>query len=238
MSEWAAKRFWTETRVVEAEAGWTVHLDGRGVRTPLKAPLIVPTRAMAEAMAAEWDAQEDKIDPISMPVTRSANAALDKVAVQRAEVEALLADYAENDMLCYRAEGPDGLVRRQAEAWDPYLAWGAEALGVALVPTAGIMPVAQPQASLARARGALAAFTDFELTAVHDLVSLSGSLVLGLAVARGHTTAEAAWPISRLDELWQQELWGADAEAESQAALKKAAFLHAERFLSLSVHNS
>ncbi|KNG92290.1 ATP12 family chaperone protein [Pseudaestuariivita atlantica] len=235
MTEWAAKRFWTETRAVPAEGdAFTVELDGRRVRTPAKSALIVPTQALADEIAGEWAAQEDRIDPLSMPVTRSANAAIDKVATMHADVVQMLADYAGSDMLCYRAEGPDGLIARQAETWDPLLRWSAEAMQAPLEITSGIVPVAQPAESLSRYRDHLAEMTYFELAAMHDLISLSGSAVIGCAVAAGHVTAVEIWPATRLDELWQQEQWGVDEEAESMAATKRAAFLHAERFLHLS----
>lgn len=234
MSEWAAKRFWAEARVTEAEGRFGVALDGRAVRTPAKAPLQMPTKAMAEAVAAEWDAQDGTIDPMSMPVTRSANAAVDKVGALRAEVIEMIAAYAEADMLCYRAERPESLVARQAEAWDPYIAWAREALGLNLQTTAGLIHVDQPAGTLQRASDLLAQESDFALAALHDLVSLSGSFVLGLAVARGRAGAKEIWPVSRLDELWQAEQWGADEEAESLAATKAEAFAHAERFLALA----
>lgn len=234
MSEWAAKRFWEAATVTEADGAFGVALDGRPVRTPAKAVLTMPTRAMAEAASAEWNAQEGVIDPLSMPVTRSANAALDKVAGLRAEVIEMIAAYAETDMLCYRADGPDSLVARQAEAWDPFLDWAHEELTLPLKVTSGLMHVDQPGTSLTQAATLLEAEDNFALAALHDLVSLSGSYVLGQAVARGRAAAAEVWPLSRLDELWQQEQWGADEEAESLAATKAEAFAHAERFLGLS----
>lgn len=233
MSGWAAKRFWKAASVEAVEGGFAVRLDGKPIRTPLKVPLVVPTRAMAEAIAAEWDAQQGLVQPLTMPVTRSANAAIDKVAVQFGEVVGLLADYGGSDLLCYRAEGPAGLVARQAAGWDPLLLWAAEALDAPLVVTEGIVPVAQPAASLARLTERLAAFDPFRLTAVHDLVSITGSLVLGLAVTAGRLDAEAAWALSRIDETWQIELWGADDEAEAQAGDRHRALLHAGRFYAL-----
>lgn len=230
MSGWTAKRFWAEARVEAVADGYAVTLDGRAVKTPAKQPLVLPSRAMAEAVAAEWQAQGEKIDPLSMPVTRSANAALDKVAPQKDEVASLIAAYGETDLLCYRAVAPEALVARQAAAWDPWLDWAAQDLGARLVVTQGVVPVAQPPAALAPLAAHLEARDIWELAALHDLVGLSGSLVLGLAVAQGRLDAAQAWALSRLDEDWQAEHWGVDEEAAEQAALKKRAFLHAARF--------
>lgn len=234
MSAWAAKRFWKAATVVEAEGGFAVELDGRRVRTPAKTPLILPTRAMAEAVAAEWDAQEATIDPRTMPVTRSANAALDKLRPQRAEVIDLIAAYGGSDLICYRAPSPAELVALQAAAWDPWLDWSARELEASLVTTTGVMPVPQDAAALARMQQAVAAHGDFELAALHDLVGMTGSLVLGLAVAKGALTARDAWAISRLDEDWQREQWGADEDADALAARKEADLIHAARFLDLA----
>jgi chaperone required for assembly of F1-ATPase len=235
MTGWKARRFWSEAAAApSAEGGWEVLLDGRAVRTPAKARLLLPSRALAEAIASEWAAQEKEIAPHRMPLTRAANAAIDKVRTQRAEVVAMLAAYGETDLLCHRAEAPAELVRRQAEAWDPLLAWCAASLGAPLVPKAGVMPGTQPAASLAALRAALEALDDFELTAAHDLVSLPGSLVIGLAAVHGQGEIDALWQASRIDETWQQELWGEDAEAAEAARLRQADFRAAARFLALS----
>ncbi|KEO52765.1 ATP12 family chaperone protein [Thioclava pacifica] len=234
MSEWAAKRFWKETSVTEAEGGFGVALDGRAVKTPAKAPLVVPTRALAEAIAAEWDAQEDKIAPHTMPVTRSANAAIDKVTHQHDEVVTHVAEYGETDLLCYRADKPAELVALQAEKWDPLLDWAAQTYGLRLTVTAGVLPVAQSQDALARLRAEVAACDPFALAALHDLVGITGSLVLGLAVARGRLTALEAWELSRLDEDWQIAQWGEDEEAAEIASLKREALCDAGRIWELA----
>lgn len=233
MSTWAAKRFWKQATAAEVDGGWTVHLDGRPVRTPAKAALVVPTRAMAEAVAVEWDAQDEQIDPTSMPMTRAANAAIDKVAVQFAEVADMLAAYGDSDLLCYRATQPQGLIDRQADRWDPMLDWAAEVLQARLVPVSGVMHRPQDDAALQNLAKRVHGFTPFQLTAFHDLVSISGSLVLGFAATEGHLEGEALWDLSRLDEAWQEEQWGEDDEATEQAALKKQAFLDALRFFSM-----
>lgn len=233
MTEWKAKRFWTEATVAEADGGFRVMLDGRGVNTPGKAPLVLPTYAMAEAIAAEWDAQEGEIKPLTMPHTRAANSAIERVTPQLAGVSEMLLGYAETDLLCYRAEGPDELTQRQADEWDPMLEWGAQVLGAPLEPRIGVMWVSQPAASIATLDTFLGDIGPFPMTALHDLVTLTGSLILGLAVSRGRISAKEAWRLSRIDESWQIEQWGADEEAEEAAAIKEAQLLHAEAFWSL-----
>lgn len=233
MSEWKAKKFWTTVSVSEDSEGFGILLDARPVKTPAKRLLVTPTRAYAEAIAAEWEAQEGQIDPGAMPFTRTANAALDKVAIQHGEVADMLAAYGDSDLLCYRAEHPEELVARQAQIWDPVLAWAARDLGATLEVRQGIMPVPQKNEVLVHLTGQVHAFSDFELAAFHDLVSLSGSLILGFAAAHGHQDSKAIWDISRLDEIWQAEAWGADDEAEAAAAIKEAAFLHAKRAFDL-----
>jgi chaperone required for assembly of F1-ATPase len=229
MSEWKAKRFWTRAEVEPHEQGYRVSLDGRGIRTPAKAELYLPTRALAEAVAKEWATQGEIIDPRTMPVTRTANSAIDKVMPQRAAVADMLAEYGGTDLLCYRAETPEELMRRQAEAWDPLLDWAAQALGAPLNVGAGVMHVPQPAASLAALSQRVHGFSPFELASLHDLVAISGSLVIGLAVTERHETPELLWGVSRLDETWQEEQWGEDDEARSAAEIRRADFLHAAR---------
>lgn len=233
MSDWAPKRFWTAAAVTEAPEGFGIALDGRAVRTPAKAALVVPSRALAQAIAAEWDAQEGKVDPATMPTTRSANAAIDKVRVQRAEVASYIADYGGTDLLCYRAEGPGELVARQAAGWDPVLDWAAETYGARLAVTRGVVPVAQPEAALAALAARVGQMDEWQLAALHDLVGITGSLLLGLAVAEARLDGATAWDLSRIDEHWQSEQWGEDEEAAEHAANRRLALLHAERFWQL-----
>lgn len=233
MSVWTPRRFWTAVGVASADGGFTVHLDGRPVRTPLKAPLVVPTEALAREIGAEWQAVEGKVEPARMPFTRMANSAIDKVAPQFDAVAAMLAEYGGSDLICYRAERPAGLAARQAECWDPLLGWAADELAAPLVATAGVMHRPQADASLAALHRAVRALTPFQLAAFHDLVALSGSLVIALALARGRLAAEEAWTLSRIDEDWQIAEWGEDEEAAEIAAQKKADFLRAERFFGL-----
>ena len=226
-----AKRFWKSVGVAKFETGYGVTLDDRPVRTPAKADLHMPTRAAAELVAGEWSAVEDGIDPNVMPATRWANSAIDKVTPQRSAVVDMLADYGGSDLLCYRATGPQRLIEEQAAAWDGPLDWARDRFDAPLVVTSGLVPVAQPEKSLSRLRAELDAFDPFGLAAVHDLVMLSGSLVLGLLVAHQALDADSAWAASRVDEDWQARQWGEDQEAKEAAAAKQSDFLHAARFL-------
>ncbi len=234
MSDWAAKRFWKEAAVVSNDAGFSVELDSRPVRTPAKSPLSVPTEAMASAIAAEWQAQGEKINPETMPFTRSANAAIDKVSVQHAEVATLLAAYGDSDLLCYRASHPQELVERQNRAWDPLVDWSATRLKAPLQVYVGVMHASQPEASIARLTEQVHALDAFQLTAFHDLVSLSGSLIIGFAAIQDYAAPQDLWDISRIDENWQIDQWGEDEEATQQANIKREAFLHADRFFRVS----
>ena len=230
MSEWKAKRFWTAAATEQVENGWTVRLDGRAVKTPAKAALVVPTRTLADAIAAEWDAQEGVIDPLTMPFTRTANAAIDKVTPQRAEVADMLAAYGDADLLCYRAQAPEELVLRQAQIWDPYLDWASDVLGARLQVRVGLMHESQDPAALATLSKQTHALCDYQLACFHDLVSMTGSLVLGFAAAQDCAAPDEIWAASRLDETWQEEQWGVDEEAQEAAEIKKTSYLHAKSF--------
>lgn len=234
MSTWAPKRFWKAAEVAEHVHGYEVRLDGRSVRTPLKTPLVVPSEAFAARIAAEWEAQEELVDPRTMPFTRAANAALDKVALQRAEVADMLSAYGGTDLLCYRATEPDALVARQAASWDPMLDWAQQTHGARLRVTSGIVPVDQDPDSLAKLGEVVHGFDPFQLTGLHDLVAISGSLVLGLAVVADHLSAESAFDMSRIDETWQIEQWGEDEEEADLIASKRRDYVRAQEIFKLS----
>ncbi|NVK13934.1 MAG: ATPase [Rhodobacteraceae bacterium] len=234
MSGWAQKRFWKEVTVAETVEGFAVELDGRRVKTPAKAPLTVPTRDMCEAIAAEWEAQTESVDPKTMPCTRSANAAIDKVTHQHSEVAAMLSEYGDSDLLCYRADSPVELAARQAAEWDPVLDWAEAELGVRLQSRTGVLHQPQEAAALAVLAEKTRAMTPFQLAAFHDLVGISGSLILGFAAASGWRSADEIWQLSRLDERWQEEQWGEDEEAQAAAEVKRQEFLHAKRFYDFS----
>jgi chaperone required for assembly of F1-ATPase len=233
MSGWKVKRFWTAATAEPCEGGFTVRLDGRTVKTPAKATVVMPTRAMAEAAAREWDAQQGAVKPETMPVTRAVNSAIDKLVHQRDEVVDLLAAYGASDLLCYRATGPEGLIARQAAGWDPLLGWSALDLGATLVVTSGIVPVDQPAESLARLKAEVDGFDAFRLAAFHDFVAITGSLILGIALARGRLSGVEAFALSRIDESWQAEFWGVDEDAAALEAVKQRALLEAEQFYAL-----
>lgn len=233
MTGWVAKRFWKTAEVVAEEGGFAVVLDGRAIRTPGKSPLVMPTRALALAVADEWQRQEERIDPRTMPMTRYVNTAIDRVRADFPAVVEIVAAYGETDLLCYRAESPAELIARQSAAWDPLLDWAQARYGVRLAVTRGVLPVHQSGADLERLRSVVGGLTPHELTSLHELVSLTGSLVLGLAVLEGQRTPDEAWAASRIDEEWQIEQWGRDEEAERQSSMRRDALLEAARFLEL-----
>ena len=234
MTEWKARRFWTTSATRPADDGWEVVLDDRPVRTPGKKPLILPTQSLADAVAAEWDAQDDIIRPDTMPLTRAANSAVEKVAPQFDAVAAMLADYAGTDLLCYRATEPQPLIRLQAEAWDPLIEWAATCHDAPLHVTHGVIPIDQPAESLMRLHGQVAGLDLYGLTALHDLVTIPGSLVLGLAVVQGRLDATESFRLSRVDEAFQIANWGEDEDAQQAAAARLLAMKQAERLWHLS----
>lgn len=234
MSEWKRKRFWKEVATTETEGGFSVLLDDRPVRTPAKAPFDLPSRALAEAVAVEWEAQQGEIDPEAMPLTRLANSAIDKVAVQHGAVAGLLAEYGGNDLLCYRAEQPEGLVARQAEHWGALLDWAHAEHDIRLHVQSGLMPIDQPEASRAEMLRRTQALGPFELTAMHEFVTLSGSWVIGYAALTEAHPPEALWHAALVDELWQEEQWGKDEEAMEARAARGEAFFVAHRFARLT----
>ncbi len=227
------KRLYRSVSVDGAASAFRVLLDGKPIHTPARRELALPTRALAEAVAAEWDAQGEHIDPGAMPLTRLVNSALDGVAGREAEVRAEIVKYAASDLLCYRAEGPADLVRRQAQAWDPVLAWVRAALGTRLVIGQGIAPVAQPPAAGAAIERALAGLDAFALAAHHVMTTLTGSALLTLAHAGGRLTAEEAWAAAHVDEDWQISQWGEDAEAAARRQRRWAEMQAASRLLAL-----
>ncbi len=233
----SGKRFWKDVTTDVQEAGHAVLLDGRPLRTPARTLIVLPTPALAQAVADEWRAVEDRIDPALMPMTRRANAALDRVRGQRAEVVEMLTEYADSDLTCYRALHPEGLVVRQSEAWDPLLEWLERRHGVRLQPRQGVIHDPQDEAAIARLAEIVDAMGVFSLTAFHDLVTLSGSLVIGLAAIDGHAPIDRLWTLSRIDETWQEQFWGVDDEAAAAARYKFGEFTDAFRFHELSQMN-
>lgn len=227
------KRFWTATSVHPGPAGFGVALDGRPVRTPGGAALLLPTAPLAEAVAGEWQAVDGELKPGQMPLTGLANAAIDIVTPDVAGFADSLARYADSDLTCYRAEGPQPLVARQVAAWEPVLKEVEARHGLLFRRTAGVMHVAQPVDTSARVAALLAARSPFELAPTQLLVTLSGSVVLALAVLDGALAAETAFEASVVDERWQAEHWGEDGEAAAALLRRAAAFAAAAHFLAL-----
>ena len=227
------KRFYKSVALAEVENGWSVALDGKPIKTPAKRPFVASTRVMAEAAADEWDAQEDKINPASMPITKAVNTALDRTAPEHDAVAGMVSDYGGSDLICYRAEGPEGLIARQAAAWDPLIDWAADRYKARLITTTGVMHILQPEEGQAALRAVVRSYDPFKLTGLYDLVALSGSLVIGLAVAERNLTPEEGWAASRVDHIWQEDQWGPDDEATAQAAYKAEEFAQAARLIEL-----
>jgi chaperone required for assembly of F1-ATPase len=228
-----AKRFYESVEVEDKGDGFALLLDGKPVRTPGKAHLLLPTLAIAEAVAEEWRAQQDLIDPATMPLTKLANSTIDGVVGrEHAVIEDILA-YAASDLLCYRADGPQGLIEAQLAQWDPVLDWAKSTLDAPLMLAEGIVHVAQPQASLDRLKESLAGRDPFSLAALHLMTGLTGSALLALAVGLGRITPEAAWRAAHVDEDWQISQWGEDAEAAARRRARWGDFAAAARLLSL-----
>ena len=224
------RRFYTTASVGE---GNVVLLDARAVKTPGGAALATPTPSLAAAIADEWNAQGERIEPRSMPLTGLANAAIDRIAPAKDAFAQGLAVYGESDLLCYRAGEPAPLVARQAALWDPLLAWAQDRYDVAFAVTSGIVHKPQPPETVERLAAVVHARGAFELAGLSPLVTISGSLVAALALAEGAVRLDQAWAAASLDEQWQIEKWGEDAEAVKALAGRRADFAAAARFLSL-----
>lgn len=228
------KRFYKDVVVVSGDGGYEIQLDGRPVRTPARAALALPTERLAEAVADEWRAQGETVDPRTMPFTGLANGAIDQIAPNRDRFAAGIARYGTSDLLCYRAEGPAELVEREAAAWDPLLDWARRRYDVNFCVTHGIIPVDQPADTLEQLEAAVMAYDPFTLAGLSTLVTLSGSLVCGLAVVEGGHDADAIWTASEIDEAWEVEQWGEDAEAAARSAKRRDEFAMARRFCELA----
>ena len=227
------KRFYKKAEVSPRDGGYAVLLDGKPINTPAGRRLMTQAAALAAAVAAEWLAQGEEILPQTMPLTRLAGTAIDKVSIARDAVVDEMVRYAGTDLLCYRAESPRELAARQAAMWQPVLDWAEDEFGAELRVTRGMMPVEQPPLSLHALRRAIAELDDLRLTALADLVPALGSLVLGLAVACGWMDAESAFDASQLDELWEEEQWGEDSEATKRRENLRADVLAGGRLLLL-----
>ena len=236
MVEWAKKRFWetVSTVCVDGASLYKVYLDKRLLNTPNKKPLILPTKEMANHVVFEWESQGDKVDPLTMPYTRSANSSIDKVAPQTDEIRKLVTDYGDSDLICYRADKPKELVRRQEKIWSNLVLWSASDLNAPLNIFEGVVYEPQPSQSILEFEKQVSNLNTFQLCALYDLVTISGSLVLSLAVIKNFLNLDNAWSACQVDEDWQQENWGID-EVESVRTLnRKTAFFHAASFYKVS----
>jgi chaperone required for assembly of F1-ATPase len=217
----------------DAGPAFRILLDGKPVRTPAKEVLEVPTRTCAEAVAAEWAAQREHIDPATMPLTKLVCSAVDGVRGREGEMREAIGKYLASDLLCYRASGPVALVRRQAALWDPVLAWGRDVLGVPLIVTTGVMPVRQPQTAQTALARTLAEQGPFTLAALYVMTALMGSALLALAHARGQLGLAEAWAAAHIDEDWQISQWGEDAQAAARRERRWLEVASASRLLHL-----
>lgn len=227
------KRFYKDASVGPSGDGYQLLLDGRPVKTPARAALAVPKLELAEAIAAEWRAQGEAIEPSSMPLSGLANAAIDRVMPDPPTFAAGLAQFGESDLLCYRAVAPERLLARQGEHWDPLLAWARRRYDVELKVVSGIIHQPQPAPTIERVAKAVRSRGVFELAGLSPLVTVSGSLVVALALAERAIGLDEAWAAATLDEQWQIERWGADAEAVAALASRRRDFEAGARFLAL-----
>lgn len=227
------RRFYEAVSVAACDEGYAVLLDGRELRTPARHRLVLPTAELAEAVAGEWRGQGERIDPSTMPVTRIVNSALDGVALVREEVAADIVRFADSDLVCYRAEGPEELVSAQSARWDPIVRWAREALSVRLVLGEGVMHVAQHHETAETIAGAVCRYGTLGLAALHVMTTLTGSCVIALAVAEGELSPEEAWAAAHVDEDWQNALWGVDAEAAARREMRWREMAAAGRIVAL-----
>jgi chaperone required for assembly of F1-ATPase len=227
------RRVYKRAAAGPAEGGWGIALDGRPLRTPATRALVVPNAALAEAIAAEWNAQQEDIRPVTMPLTRLAATAIDHTSAQRDQVIAETAKYAETDLVCYRAQHPPALVARQQAEWQPLIDWAMLRYDASLAVTSGIVPRRQSPAALKAFATAVAAQDDFRLTALHAMTAACGSLVIALALMEGRLDAAAAFAVSQLDETFQIEAWGEDVEAAARRQALMADIAAAARFVEL-----
>jgi chaperone required for assembly of F1-ATPase len=227
------RRVYKSAEIVAHEAGFGVTLDGRAVKTPSKRELIVATEALAAAIAAEWNAQDSEVRPPEMPLTQIANAAIDRMGPQRASIIEQLAAYAGTDAVCYRAARPPELASRQQAVWQPLVDWAVLRYDAPLEVTAGVIPIAQPAASLNAFAAAVAEHDDFALAALHLATAACGSLVIALALVEGRLGPDEAFAASQLDESFQIEAWGEDAEQAQRRRALAGDIAAAAAFLSL-----
>lgn len=223
------KRFYKDAQVVDADGNFAIALDGRTAKTPARATLALPSQPLAEAVAGEWRAQGETIDPTTMPLTRLANVAIDGVAREIDAVAAEIVKYAGSDLVCYRADAPDRLVAMQSARWDPVVAFARDDLGARLMLAEGVMFVEQPAEALEAVGRAIPRDDPFVLTGLSVITTLTGSALIALGVLSRRFTPEEAWAAAEVDEAWNAELWGADAEADARRAARRVEMMAAAR---------
>ena len=226
------KRFYEKAEIGKGAGGFAILLDGKPVKTPARRALAAPVQALSAAIAAEWSAQSEIIDPARMPLTRLANSIIDGVTDKPGAVADDIMKYLASDLVFYRAGGPQGLVERERLHWDPVIAWAYESLGARFVLAEGVVFVAQPQSALAAARAALPE-NPWRLGALHAVTTLTGSALLALALARGALSADDAWAAAHVDEDWNMDFWGGDEAALQRRALRFAELQAAAAVLEL-----
>jgi chaperone required for assembly of F1-ATPase len=224
------KRFWKEAAVVEIDDGFNVTLDGHAVRTPSKAPLNIQYRKIADQIAEEWMAQQEEVDPATMPATRMVNSVIDKVSVNFEAIVEMLTEYAGSDLICYRSLSPQELIAEQEALWDPLLEWSATSMNAPMASANGVMFVAQDESSVDVYRQRLKGMNNYQLAGVHDLITISGSAVIAIALITNHLTPDQAWAAATVDEAWQEKQWGTDEEAQVALERKRADFDFAHNF--------
>lgn len=227
------KRFWTDAEAVEEAGGWAIFLDSRPLRTPARASLLLPSRRLADAIVEEWRRSPDDVNPREMPLTGLANAAVDRIASDQGTFAAGVAKYAEADLICYRVEGPPALVARQHEHWDPLLAWARKRFDVEFRVTTALLHVPQPDETVRRLHQEVSALEPLVLAGLSQLVTIGGSLLAGLAIVEQALSVHEAWRAVSIDEHWQLEQWGSDAEAEFALENRKRDFFVAAQFVAL-----
>jgi chaperone required for assembly of F1-ATPase len=224
------KKFY-KLAAVTGELG--IELDGRSVKTPMKAKLVLPSRALAEAVAAEWNTQEEFINPALMPLTKLANTAIDRAGGERKFVAGQVVEFSGSDMVCYRADAPLELVELQAAAWNPVVAWASAAMNTQFKMVAGVIHSAQSAETVAAVEQYVAKLSDFELTAAHNLTTLTGSALLGLMLTAKAIAPESGWAAAHVEEDFQIATWGSDDEAQARRAFRRIDFDGSLQFLNL-----
>ena len=228
------KRFWKKAKVIHLKDGFVIELDGRTIQTPSKALLKVDFRTIAEEIAKEWMAQEEIIDPNSMPTTRMANSVIDKITVNQIAVIDMLSEYAGSDLLCYRAVTPQSLIDEQNNTWDSILEWSDHALSAPMLTTSGVMHIIQSNKSLNIYKNKLKEMNLYQLAGMHDMITISGSFILSMALVSNHINLNEAWLAATVDERWQEKQWGIDDDATEALSKKRTDFEFAYKFWKVS----